>query len=139
MTRSTNNRIHSGNTTPPIVAKWCIWSIVNQRWLAGQIRIYVWGAMAVLAVFTLTGFLSPETVLMSMFVSGVVIAMAIWLLIRLRRFWLLHIQQPDLRRQALAAMVAYLEAINHPLPRRARDRPVEEDDSEKHTDYGPIR
>jgi small-conductance mechanosensitive channel len=139
MTRSSISRIRSGYTTPPTVAKWCIWSVANQSWLAGQIRIYIWGAVAVLAFLILTGFVSTETALTSMFVSGVIIAAAIWLLIRQRRFWLLHIQQPELRRQALAAMVNYLDAINYPVPRRTHGRPVEDDDPEEHADYGRLR
>lgn len=139
MTRSSNHRLRSEYITPPTVAKWCIWSVANQSWLAGQLRIYIWGAVALLAVLILTGFVSPVIALKSMFVSGVVIAAAIWLLIRQRRFWLLHIQQPELRRQALAAMVTYLDAINYPLPKRPHSRPVRDDDPEEDADYGHIR
>jgi hypothetical protein len=139
MTRSGNNRIRSGYSTPPTVAKWCIWSVVNQSWLAGQIRIYIWGAMAVVAVFTLTGIISPQTALISMFISGSIIAATIWLLIRQRRIWLLHIQQPELRRRALAAMAAYLRAVHYPLPRRAQGREIEDDDPDQEADCGRIR
>lgn len=139
MTRRDNNHPHSGYATPPTVAKWCIWSVENQSWLAGRIRIYVWGAMAVLAFFILTGFVAPETALTAMFISGAIIAAAIWLLIRQRRFWLLHIQQPDLRRQALAAMVTYLKAINQPLPRRLHSRSIRDEDPDEEADCGHIR
>ena len=139
MTRSSNNRIRPGYQTPPAVAKWCIWSVANQSWLAGQIRIYIWGAVAVLAFLILTGFVSTETALASMFVSGVIIAAAIWLLIRQRRIWLLNIQQPELRRQALAALVAYLNAINYPLPRRVHGHPILDEDPDDEADYGRIR
>lgn len=139
MTRSSNHRLRSGYTTPPTVAKWCIWSIANQSWLAGRIRIYIWGAVAALAVFILTGLISPETALASMFVSGVVVATALWLLIRQRRIWLLHIQEPELRRQALAAMVTYLDAINYPLPRQSHGRPVRDGDPEEDADFSHIR
>jgi hypothetical protein len=139
MTRSSNNRIRSGYTTPPTVAKWCIWSVANQSWLAGKIRIYIWGAMVALAVFILTGLISPETALTSMFVSGAVVAIALWLLIRQRRIWLLHIQQPELRRQALAAMVTYLETINYPLPMRTHGRPARGGDPDEDADYSHLR
>lgn len=139
MTRSGNRTARSGNTTPPTVAKWCIWSVSNQSWLAGQIRIYIWGAMAVVAIFTLTGIISPRTALLSMFISGTIIAAAIWLFIRQRRIWLLHIQHPELRRQALAAMVNCLNANNYPLPRRLHRGSIPENDPDEEADYGHIR
>lgn len=139
MTRRRNTYPHSGYATPPTVAKWCIWSVENQSWLAGQIRIYIWSAVALVAVFILTGLISPEIALTSMFVSGAIIAVAIWLLIRQRRIWLLRIQQPELRRQALAAMVTYLNAINYPLPRRAHHPQIRNNDSDEEMDYGHTR
>jgi hypothetical protein len=139
MTRSDNNRLRTRHATPPIIAKWCIWTVANQNWLAGQIRLYVWGGTATLAVFTFSGHISPQAALISMFISGTIIAAAIWLLIRQRRIWLLNIRQPELRQEALAAMVRYLVAIDHPLPRQMHKRPVQENDPEKETDYGRIR
>ena len=139
MTRPGNHPFRTRHPTPPTVAKWCIWSVVNQSWLAGQIRIYIWGAVAVLAVFILTGAMSPRTALTSMFISGVVIASAICLLIRQRRIWLLHIQQPELRRQALSAMVTYLNNNHYPLPRHADRGPVLNEDPDHEADYGRTR
>jgi hypothetical protein len=139
MTRSGNNRLRSRHETPPIVAKWCIWSVANQIWLAGQIRIYIWGGMAVVAVFTLTGLISPQTALTSMFISGTIIATTLWLLIRQRRTWLMNIQQPELRKKALAAMVLYLDAIDYPLPRHPYNRPVQDNEPDEETDCGRIR
>ena len=60
MTRSVNRPSRNVTATPPTVAKWCIWSVANQSWLAGQIRIYIWSAVAVLAVFTMAGLVSPR-------------------------------------------------------------------------------
>ena len=139
MTRSVNRPSRNVTATPPTVAKWCIWSVANQSWLAGQIRIYIWSAVAVLAVFTMAGLVSPRTALTSMFISGVIIAAAIWLLIRQRRIWLLNIQQPELRRQALAALVAYLNAINYPLPRRVHGHPILDEDPDDEADYGRMQ
>jgi len=139
MTRSGNNRIRFGYSTPPTVAKWCIWSVANQSWLAGQIRIYIWGAMALVAVFTLAGFISPATALISMFISGSIIAAAIWVLIRQRRIWLLHIRQPDLRRRALAAMTSYLNEVHYPLPRRLHDPAIGDGNPDEEADCGHIR
>ncbi len=66
-------------------------------------------------------------------------AAAIWLLIRQRRIWLLHIQQPELRRRALAAMAAYLRAVHYPLPRQARGRESEDDGPDQEADCSRIR
>ncbi len=128
MSRRSNNRFHP---THPAVAKWCIWSVKHQTWLAGQVRIYICGASAVLAFFALAGIISLKTALWSLFFSGVAISAVIWLLIRQRRIWLLNIQGPELRREALGAMVGYLDEINHPIPWRPHDRPMAEHDSEK--------
>lgn len=136
MTRRSNNHLHP---THPTVAKWCIWSVKNQTWLAGQIRIYIFGGCAVVALFTLAGIISLQTALCSLFISGVVIATAIWLLIRQRRIWLLNIKGPELRQQALGAMVGYLEEINHAIPWRPHDRPTAEHDHENHTDCSHSR
>ena len=139
MTRPGSHPYRSNHATPPTVAKWCIWSVANQSWLAGQIRIYIWGAVAVLAVFALTGVISPRTILTAMFISGVILAIAIWLLIRQRRIWLLHIHQPELRRQALAAMVAYLNNNHYPLPQDLHRGPILKEDPDNEADYGHIR
>jgi hypothetical protein len=139
MTRPGNSGPNPEYTTPPTVAKWCIWSVSNQTWLAGQIRIYIGAAMAVLAFFALTGFLSLQTVLTTMFFFGMTIAVTLWLLIRQRRIWLLHIRQPELRRQALAAMVNYLNAIHHPLPRHLQSRTIQESDANEEGEYSHSR
>jgi hypothetical protein len=135
MTRPENQRSHPEHATPPIIAKWCIWSVANQRWLAGQFRIYIGGGMGVLAFFALTGFITLQTALTAMFFSGLTISATVWLLIRQRRLWLLHIQQPELRRQALAAMVDYLNAIDYPLPRHLQGHTIQESDPNEKADY----
>jgi hypothetical protein len=139
MTRPGNKSPHPEYATHPLVAKWCIWSVANQIWLAGQIRIYLGAATAVLAFFALTGFLSLQTALTTMFFSGMIIAVTLWLLIRQRRFWLLHIRQPELRRQALAAMVNYLNAINYPLPMHVQRHTIQESDPNEGADYSHSR
>jgi hypothetical protein len=139
MTRPGNHPFRTSYATPPTVAKWCIWTVAHQSWLAGQIRIYIGGGVAVLAVFTLTGVISPRTALTSMFISGAIFAATIWLLIRQRRIWLLRIQDPDLRRQALAAMVAYLNDNHYPLPRHMHKDPILNNDPDNEGDYGHIR
>ena len=111
-----NRQDDSHRVTDNNIAKWCIWSIKNQTWLSGQLRIYIWGATAVVALFTFAGLIRLETVLWSLFLSGGVISAAIWVLIRQRKVWLLNIHDPELRQQALDAMVTYLHEVNHEVP-----------------------
>jgi hypothetical protein len=139
MTRPDNNSPHAEYATPPTVAKWCIWSVANQIWLAGQIRIYIGAGTGVLAFFALTGFLSLQTALTAMFFFGMIMAVTLWLLIRQRRIWLLHIRQPELRRQALAAMVNYLNKIDYPLPQHLQSRTIQESDPKEGADYSHSR
>ena len=131
MTHQSN---HSRHATHPIIAKWCIWSIENQTWLAGRLRIYIWGATAVVAFFTYVGIIDLETGLWSVFLSGVAICMVIWLLIRQRKIWLLHIEEPEQRQQALTAMVNYLHSINHNIPTHPYGHPIPEGGSKVQAD-----
>jgi hypothetical protein len=112
------SRRHSAqaHTTHPIIARWCIWSVKNQTRLAGQLRIYIWGGTFLVALFTLGGLIPLETALGAVFFSGLVICAALWLLIRQRKVWLLNIQGPELRREALAAMLDYLHEVRHAIP-----------------------
>lgn len=113
MARNPNSPNHP---THPIIAKWCIWSIKHQNWLAGQLRIYIWAATAVVALFMFAGVIPLEEGLLALFFSGVSISTAIWLLIKVRRSWLLNIQGSELRQQALTAMINYLHEVNHGIP-----------------------
>ena len=131
MIRNPNNEGHS---TSPRVARWCIWSVQNQTWLAGQIRIYIWAATAVVAFFTLAGVIAVDTALWSLFISGLVVSTAIWLLIRQRKIWLLNIQDPKMRQQALSAMVNYLNEVHHAVPRRQDSPSPAGDESHKGVD-----
>ncbi len=135
----TRQRSNLPRATHPTIAKWCIWSVQNQSWLAGQMSIYIWSATAVVAFLALTGVIALETALWSVFVSGMIICIGIWLLVQQRRIWLLNIQEPELRQQALAAMVKYLNEINHVIPRQPRGRPLAENDSKKPADCSHTR
>ena len=136
MTRPRNNLPRA---THPTIAKWCIWSVENQSWLAGQMTIYIWIATAVVAFFTFLGVIALKTALWSVFVSGVIICISIWLLAQQRRIWLLNIQEPELRQRALAAMVNYLIAIKHVIPQQSQEHPLAESDPQKQAECNHTR
>jgi len=136
MTRPRNNLLRA---THPTIAKWCIWSVENQSWLAGQMTIYIWSATAVVAFFTFLDVIALKTALWSVFVSGVIICISIWLLAQQRRIWLLNIQEPELRQRALAAMVNYLNAIKHVIPQQSQEQLLAESDPQKQAECNHTR
>jgi hypothetical protein len=98
---------------PSFRVKLCIWSIRNQSWLAGQVRIYIYGATALLAFLALAGAISIETALLSAFCGGAIMLALIWTFIHQRKALLLKIEKPEVRDQALSAMVEYLRELSH--------------------------
>lgn len=131
MARNPNSPNHP---TRPTIAKLCIWSVRHQTWLAGRLRIYIWAATAVVAFLMFTGFIPLEEGLLALFFCGVSISTAIWLLLKVRRSWLLNIQAPELRQQALNAMINYLHEVNHSVPVTSRGGAVSGTGSKKHAD-----
>ncbi len=93
--------------------KLCIWSIRNQSWLAGQLRIYIYGGTALLAFLALAGAISIETAMLSAFCGGAIMMGLIWVFIHQRKAMLLSIDNPEFRDQALKAMVDYLHGLDH--------------------------
>ena len=83
-----------------IAVKLCVSSIRHQRWLAGQVRIYIYGASCLIAFLALAGIITLKTAILSIFCGGVIILALLWGLIQQRRTVLLNIQDPDLRQQA---------------------------------------
>ncbi|MEJ2039418.1 MAG: hypothetical protein P8X55_10835 [Desulfosarcinaceae bacterium] len=95
------------------IVKVCVWSVRNQAWLAGRIRIYIFGAACVVFLFAFAGILTPKTALLSVFFGGIGILVLIWGLVQQRKNLLLGIQDPKLRKEAHEAMMAYLHQIGH--------------------------
>lgn len=93
--------------------KLCIWSIRNQSWLAGQVRIYIYSGTALLAFLALGGAISIETALLSAFCGGAIMMGLIWTFIHQRKAMLLSMENPEARDQALRAMVDYLREQSH--------------------------
>lgn len=95
----------------PIGVRLSIWSIRNQSWLAGQVRLYVFFGTALIAFLALAGVISIETAMFSACCGGLVIMGLIWTLIQQRKAILLNIAEPEEREQAHQAMLAYLHEV----------------------------
>jgi hypothetical protein len=105
--------------TPSIAVKLCIWSIRHQAWLAGQVRIYIYGATALVALLALADVISIETAMFSAFCGGAVLLGLIWTLVQQRRSMLLNIQEPEVREEVYKAMLTYLRQVDHGISLRS--------------------
>lgn len=92
--------------------KLCIWSIRNQSWLAGHIRIYIYAGTTLIAFLALAGVISIETAMFSAFSGGIVLMGLIWTLVQQRKAMLLNIQEPEVRNRAHKAMLTYLREVD---------------------------
>ena len=85
------------------------------------------------------GLITINTALLSVFYSGVLIGIGIWLLIQQRRQCLLNIRDPGLRQKALEAMVNYLNENDHSIPLQFQMGSISGDDSEAPAECRNIR
>lgn len=95
-----------------IVIRLSIWSVRNQSWLAGQVRIYLYAGTVLIAFLALAGVVTIQTALLSAFCGGLVIAGLIWTLIQQRKAILLNLEEPEVRKIAHQAMLAYLHEVD---------------------------
>ena len=96
----------------PIGIRLSLWSIRNQSWLAGHIRIYIYTGTALIAFLALAEVITIETAMLSAFCAGLIIMGLIWTLIQHRKSILLNIDEPDLRREAHNTMLEYLHEVD---------------------------
>jgi hypothetical protein len=106
MTRNDKRPEHS------IGVRLSIWSVRNQLWLTGQVRIYIFAGTALIAFLALAGVISIETAMFSSLCGGLAIMGLIWILIQQRKAILLNIEAPEVREQAHHAMLAYLREVD---------------------------
>lgn len=99
-------------STQSIGIRLSLWSIRNQTWLAGHIRIYIYTGTALIAFLALAEVITIETAMLSAFCGGLIIMGLIWTLIQQRKTILLNINEPELRRQAHDTMLAYLHELD---------------------------
>ena len=98
--------------TQSIAIRLSLWSIRNQSWLAGHVRIYIYAGTALIAFLALAGVITIETAMLSAFCGGLIIMGLIWTLIQQRKAILLNIHEPELRRQAHNTMLEYLHEVD---------------------------
>ncbi len=98
--------------TQSIAIRLSLWSIRNQSWLAGHIRIYVFTGTALIAFLALAEVITIETAMLSAFCGGLIIVGLLWTLIQQRKAILLSINEPELRKQAHNTMLTYLHEVD---------------------------
>jgi hypothetical protein len=101
------------NSTKPskfgsVLARASIWTIVNHNFLAGQVRIYVWSASAMVLFLCVAGIIPLQTALNILLFCGCSMMILLWSLITWRKSILLAIQDPELKKIAHAAMLALI-------------------------------
>lgn len=92
------------------IARFCIWTLRWQRYLAFHLRVFTWLGTGVVLFLALAGQIAFETALHSIVISLFAIATLVWFLIRARRTSLLHIEDPALRSAAHEAMILLIRS-----------------------------
>ena len=118
------------------ITRLCIWSVRNQSWLAGQVRIYIFMVTAVIAFLALAGVISLQTAMLSSFCIGLIAVGLIWTLVQQRKSWLLNLREPELREQALTAMRTYIHEARSLGKMAGNDYAVRQDNSDQCVDCG---
>ena len=99
---------------PPVPWQWparlSIWSIRRHNLLVAHLRIYVWSAATTILLLALGNVISLSTALYAILFSALGLMALIWLLLERRRTILLRIENKALRREAEAAMLAFIHA-----------------------------
>lgn len=101
------------------IATVCIWTIRHHDYLVAQIRIYMWSASATVLFLSLAGLIRLETALFSLLFGALSIAILLWTLNEIRRHLLLHIRDPQLKKEAYEAMLAFIQARRHKIKDRS--------------------
>jgi uncharacterized membrane protein len=101
------NLTPSFNSGEPL-ARISIWTIVHHRWLAAQIRFYVWLASATILLLSIASVIPLQTALYALLFSGLGILILLWLLIHWRKSILLAIRDEQLKQAAHAAMLTLI-------------------------------
>ncbi len=99
---------HAEQTKIKKLARMLIWTIRYQDEIAYHLRLYMWSAVAFVLMLSLSQKISLEAALQVILFGGLTICCWLWLFIERRRAWLLSIKDPELKREAYIAMLAYL-------------------------------
>jgi len=91
-----------------------LWSIRNQDRLARYVRWYLSGVAVIVMLICAGGLVSFSAALEIIFYSALTFLIGLALFIFKRRSWLLGITDLDLKREAHAAMLAYISARETP-------------------------
>ncbi len=95
-------------TTGRRVARFCIWTLRHQAFIAAQIRIFTWAGTLLILFLALAGKISLDAALHAIVISLFSMALLIWLLIAARRQSLLNIHDPEMRERAHLALLQHI-------------------------------
>lgn len=87
-----------------------LWSIRFQDQLAYYIKLYLYSAVTFVLFLGFCQIISLDAALEIILVGGMTFCIGLGLFIFKRRSWLLHIVDPELKREAHAAMLVYITA-----------------------------
>jgi hypothetical protein len=87
-----------------------IWSIRHHDLLVAHLRVYAWSATATILLLSLANVVSLTTALYAILGASLSLVILIWLLLERRRTILLRIEDAELRQEAEAAMLAFIDA-----------------------------
>ncbi len=96
------------NFTGSRSARFCIWTILYQDRIAFHLRLYIFGATAIVILFYLFNIIGENAAFGGLIVGGLSVASLVWFLITARKKALLAIEDPELREVAHEAMIVYL-------------------------------
>ncbi len=113
---STPQKSETGRNT----ARLCIWTIRNHNFLVRRFRLYMWSAAATVLFLAVAGVIKLELALFSILFGALCIVIILWLLIERRKTCLLNIQDPDLKRQAHAAMIEFIRERKDQIKNKGR-------------------
>jgi hypothetical protein len=97
----TNRPPKTGHRT----ARFCIWTLRHQSYIARQVRLFTWSGTLLILFLALAGQINLDVALQAIIFSLASIALLLGLLISARRNCLLHIRDPELREIAHMAML----------------------------------
>ena len=90
------------------IARFCIWTLRHQAFIAAHIRIFTWAGTLLILFLALAGKISLDAALHAIVISLFSMALLIWLLIAARRQSLLNIHDPEMRGRAHLAMLHHI-------------------------------
>ncbi len=101
-------RPDSPHKTGRKMAKFWIWTIRKHSFIAANVKIYMFAAVALILFLCIGGVIHLKTALVSIFFGGLSLCALLWVCIENRRTALNGISDPELRKEAHEAMLLFI-------------------------------